>query len=212
MESTTQQHSSMPDIQVVSSILAGEKELFEIIIRRYNQRLFRIGMSILNNDATAEDAMQNCYIAAYQHLAAFQNKSSFGTWLTRIMINECLLQKKKAKYVRNKMPSPENTTVMRTPAQALLGKELNAILENAVAELPDKYRLVFVLRELEDLSVKETGEVLGIETVNVKVRLNRAKTMLKNKLSGYIKENVYAFHLLRCDHMVNRVMQCLDAK
>jgi RNA polymerase sigma factor (sigma-70 family) len=196
---------------LIQKILAGEPRLFEQIIRRYNQRLFRIGMSILHQDAEVEDAMQTTYVKTFEHLDTFQHRSSLGTWITRIMINECLLQKKNK--LRNKISTqtePPNYPDMPTPAQVLANKELSLAIEHAIAALPEKYRLVFVLREVEDLSVKETAEVLVLEEANIKVRLNRAKTMLRQHLSAYAKENVYAFHLSRCDLMVARVFARLE--
>jgi RNA polymerase sigma factor (sigma-70 family) len=171
--------------------------------------LYRIGISILNNDADAEDAMQTTYIKVYEHLAAFEKKSSIGTWITRIMINECLAQKNKKQQQINKIPLLENNTAMTTPAHTLVNKELNSILENAISQLPEKYRVVFVLREIEEMSVRETGLTPNIEEANAKVRLKRAKTMLKNNLTSSIKGNVYAFHLTRCDAMGNAVMKYL---
>jgi RNA polymerase sigma-70 factor (ECF subfamily) len=99
---------------------------------------------------------------------------------------------------------------MDTPARTLINKELATALENAITDLPEKYRLVFVLREVEDLSVKETAEVLMLEESNIKVRLNRAKTMLRQNLSGYVKESVYSFHLTRCDRIVGHVFNKLQ--
>ncbi|MBO9571745.1 MAG: RNA polymerase sigma factor [Chitinophagaceae bacterium] len=212
MEQVTQQLNYLPDTQLVDGILSGDKNLFEIIIRRYNQRLFRIGMSVLNNIMEAEDAMQNAYIKAYEHLKTFENRAAFGTWLTRIMLNECLMQKKKNLRMGNKVQQPENIITMATPDNQMMNKELGAALENAIARLPEKYRLVFVLREIEELSVKETGEALNIEEANVKVRLNRAKTMLNNSLSDYLKDNVYSFHLSRCDKMVENIMSLINLK
>jgi len=209
IEKAIQQAAYIQDAELTDRILTGEKKLFEIIIRRYNQRLYRIGMSILNNDADAEDAMQTTYIKAYEHLAAFEKNSSIGTWITRIMINECLAQKNKKQQHKNKIPQLENNTAMITPANSLANKELNFVLETAISRLPEKYRVVFVLREIEEMSVRETGVALNIEEANVKVRLNRAKTMLKNNLNSYVKDNVYAFHLTRCDAMVNSVMKYL---
>jgi len=196
--------SQIPDETLIKIILDGDKKAFEYIIRRYNQRLFRTGMSILNNDADVEDAMQTAYINAYLHLDKFKNNSSFGTWITRIMINQCLGQIRKTRSARN--ISQDNSINMVTPDSELHNKELSALLENAIEQLPEKYRLVFVLREVEDLSVKETAEVLDIAPSNVKTRLNRAKTMLKDHLKGYMKEHVYAFHLTRCDRIVDRVL------
>ena len=92
---------------------------------------------------------------------------------------------------------------MTTPAYVLMNKELNGVLENAISKLPEKYRLVFILREVEELSIKETAEVLCLEEPNIKVRLNRAKTMLRESLQGYMKDNVYSFHLTRCNHYNN---------
>jgi RNA polymerase sigma factor (sigma-70 family) len=200
----------LPDAHLIDGILAGNKNLFEVIIRRYNQRLFRIGMSILNSETEAEDAMQNAYLKAYEHLSSFEKRATFATWLTRIMINECLAQKNKNRQIENLNPFSENVTTMTTPAHILINKELSSLLENAIGQLPDKYRLVFVLRELEEMSVRETSGTLGIEESNVKVRLNRARTMLKNNLNGYLKDNVYAFHLARCDKIVQNVMALLS--
>ena len=202
----------LQEAALVSRILAGEKRLYEIIMRRYNQRLYRIGMSVLNNDADAEDAMQTAYIKAYEHLAQFRQQSSLSTWLIRIMINECLAQKKiKQRFDNGEIEKYlQNKSSMKTPAHVLMNKELNDALENAIAQLPEKYRLVFMLREIEELSVKETGDALDLEESNVKVRLNRAKTMLRENLNGYLKEHIYSFHLSRCDVIVNNVLAQLQ--
>jgi RNA polymerase sigma-70 factor (ECF subfamily) len=204
----------MPDrseSELIEDILAGEHSLYEYFIRKYNQRLFRTGMSILNNDMEVEDAMQTAYIKAYEHLGTFKNHSSFGTWVTRILINECLLQKKNKQRLQILQGNhPEKISHMDTPAKSLINKELAAVLEDAIAGLPEKYRLVFLLREVEDLSVKETADVLALEESNIKVRLNRAKTMLRENLSGYVKENIYSFHFTRCDRIVSRVFNALQ--
>lgn len=199
----------LSDGEVINRILAGEKQLFEWIVRRYNQRLFRIGMSFLKDEAEVEDAMQTTYIRAYEHLRGFEQRSSAGTWLVRILLNECLAQRKR----RQKTDTHHNTEEMETkpsihtPSNILLNKELGKVLENALTQLPEKYRMVFVLREIEEMSTRETGEALGIEEPNVKVRLNRAKTMLRENLNGYFKESAYPFHLSRCDLMVERVFR-----
>ena len=104
----------------------------------------------------------------------------------------------------------ENKSSMKTPAHILMNKELNDVLENAIAHLPEKYRIIFIMREVEELSVKETGEALSLEESNVKVRLNRAKNMLRQDLNGYLKEHVYSFHLSRCDVIVNNVFNRLS--
>lgn len=199
----------IPDEELVKTVLKGETRPFEVIIRRYNQRLYRIGMSILNNDAETEDAMQAAYINAYEHLAQFQHRSAFGTWLTRIMINQCYEQKRKRLYRGTDAPVTDTLINMKTPVNLLVNKELSKVLESAIAQLPEKYRLVFILREIDELSVKETAGILAIEETNVKVRLNRAKLQLQAHLAGYMKDHVYNFHLLRCDRMASLVMQQL---
>jgi len=202
--------SQETDEELIPRILAGEKRLFEVIIRRYNQRLYRIGMSVLANDADVEDAMQTAYIKAYEHLSEFGHRAAFATWLTRIMINQCYEQKRRAALSTAYPGQTDNLISMKTPANALVNKELNGILEHAIALLPEKYRLVFVLRELEDLSVRQTSEALNIEIPNVKVRLSRAKSMLRDHLNGYMKDRVYNFHLNRCDRIVEGVMVRLN--
>ncbi len=202
----------LPDTTLIDRILAGEKKLFEFIIRRYNQRLFRIGMSLLNDEMEVEDAMQTTYVKAYEHLGRFEKRSSAGTWLIRILLNECLAQKKRKQRVasRRKEEEMESKTSIETPSKILLNKELGKALENALSQLPEKYRMVFVLREIEEMSTRETGDVLGIGEPKVKVRLNRAKTMVRENLNGYFKETAFPFHLTRCDLMVNRVFRHLQ--
>ncbi|MEO5947878.1 MAG: RNA polymerase sigma factor [Chitinophagaceae bacterium] len=204
------------DEEIISRIIIGEKDLFSIIVRRYNQRLYRVGMSIMHNDTEIEDAMQVAYVNAYQHLQQFRSKSSFATWLTRIMINECLLRIKKSKRsITLNCDSMEHvlyqqTTTSQTPVTKMMNTELRSILEDAISKLPEKYRTVFVMREIEDMNVAETQACLDISEVNVKVRLNRAKVMLRSLLtSQYKKEDILHFHLLRCDRIVDNVMKSI---
>jgi RNA polymerase sigma factor (sigma-70 family) len=204
------------DEEVISRVLAGEQRLYEVIMRRYNARLYRVGMSIVNNDTEVEDIMQVAYIKAYEHLHTFNNKAAFGTWLTRIFINESLLHLKKSKRYTSMEANNDANPVERhhntenTPVNTLLNKELSKILEDALVRIPEKYRVVFVLREMENMSVAETVDSLNITEANVKVRLNRAKTMLRDTLGDYYKnDGVYHFHLTRCDRIVNRVFERL---
>jgi len=202
----------LPESELVERIAKGEKDLFEIIIRRYNQRLYRIGMSILNDGQEAEDAMQTAYINAYENISKFEGRSSFGTWLTRIMLNQCYGQLRKKRNPTLDVDLLDGITSMKTPANILMNKELNQALEDAVSLLPEKYRLVFVLREIEGLSVHETADSLNLEDSNVKVRLNRAKVMLRENLTRYMKGSIYDFHLSRCDRITSQVMDYLKNK
>jgi RNA polymerase sigma-70 factor (ECF subfamily) len=204
--------NQVPDEELIKRIILGEKQLFEIVIRRYNQRLYRIGMSVLDNDQEAEEAMQTAYINAYEHLHQFAYRSAFGTWLTRIMLNQCYKIRRDHVRSLNVPGDSENIINMKTPENVMANKELSQALENAVRQLPEKYRLVFVLREMEDLSVRETAEIAGIQASNVKVRLNRAKTMLRESLNNYMKDSIYQFHLSRCDRMVSHVMGHLQSR
>ena len=211
MDQLTEQTRLLPDLVLVQHILSGQKNFFEIIMRRYNQRLYRAGMSILGDEAETEEAMQSAYIKAYEHLASFENRSSLATWLTRIMLNECFGRKKSRRLLPvDATKPPENNISLSTPMDQLMNKELSATLEAAIARLPEQYRTVFMLREIEELSIRETGEVLDITEANVKVRLNRAKTMLRSELKGYIKGHVYPFHLTRCNRIIAAVMEKIN--
>jgi RNA polymerase sigma factor (sigma-70 family) len=204
--------SILSDEEIIAEILKGEKRQYEVLIRKYNQRLYRIGMSILADEMETEDAMQTAYINAYEHLADFEHRASFGTWLTRIMLNQCLEQKRKRKLVFTNLAQSDNIMNTKTPVSELVNKELSNILEQAIDQLPEKYRLVFVLREIETMSVRETSEALNIEEPNVKVRLNRAKAMLRENLNSYMKDQVYSFHLVKCDRIVKSVFDHLNIK
>ncbi|TWF42802.1 RNA polymerase sigma-70 factor (ECF subfamily) [Chitinophaga polysaccharea] len=205
------------DNEIINKILAGEKKLFEQLMRRHNPSMFRIGMTILNNDADVEDVMQTAYINAYQHLSSFRQEAAFGTWLKRIMINECNQQLKKRKRgvredisVIDEYHSAGMTETKESPVARVIDKELGEALEHALMQVPEKYRVVFVMREIEQLSNAETAQVLQISSVNVKVRLLRAKLILRGKISEYYKNDlVFPFHLIRCDRIVNKVMNQL---
>lgn len=200
--------------EIIRRVLTGEKDLYAILVRRYNQRLYRVGMSIINDDVEVEDAMQGAYIKAYENLEKFAFKSSFSTWLTRILINESLLRIKKRKQflnlnddmIENEMHQ-QSPGVSQTPLMKIVNTELKAALETAIRQLPEKYRTVFVMREIEDMNVAETQECLDLTEVNVKVRLNRAKVMLQKSLSAfYKKEDLLHFHLSRCNKITEYVM------
>ncbi|GEP92129.1 RNA polymerase sigma-70 factor, ECF subfamily [Chitinophaga terrae (ex Kim and Jung 2007)] len=208
--------ASETDIDLINRVLNGEQAVYEQLIRRHNASLFRIGMSILQNDADVEDMMQTTYINAWQHLASFRNEAAFGTWLKRIMINECnqLLRKRKQQLQEDLSQHDAATqNIKESPENAVLNKELSVAMQKALLLLPEKYRAVFLLRVVENLSVAQTAEILAISQVNVKVRLIRAKLMLKEKVSNYYKNDlVFPFHLIRCDRIVNHLLNELNIK
>ena len=195
------------DFDIIEGILSGHKQWYEQLIRKYNQRLYRIAKSILWNESEVEDAMQEAYIKAFQQLPKFEKRSGFATWITKILINECLMLKRRSK---SKTSANEliNLIDYTTPENATMNKELKNILEGAIATLPEKYRSVFVMREIENMSVAETGESLNISETNVKARLSRAKEMLRNNLTASMPaSHLLEFNFVRCDRIVENVMK-----
>jgi RNA polymerase sigma-70 factor (ECF subfamily) len=176
-------------------------------------------MSIVNDDMEVEDIMQVAYIHAWENLSNFAFKSAFSTWLTRILINESLLRlKKRGRSINMNDDNMDNEIYQQdasrvpTPVSTLLNAELRSLMEHAIRQLPEKYRMVFIMREIEGMNIAETQECLDISESNVKVRLNRAKTLLKESLEPYYKkEEVFHFHLTRCDVMVDHVMRRLNS-
>lgn len=196
------------DEEIIEQILKGEKQQYEKLIRKYDQRLFRISMSIINDEAEARDIMQNTYLNAYLKLPTLQNKSNFSTWIIKILVNESLLRKKR-KLKKQKHLAGKLSNETETPLKKLLNKELKFLLEKAIAELPEKYKLVFVMREIEEMSIHETMEVLNLSESNVKIRLSRAKEMLREKLAGKRLKEVFKLRLPLCDRIVHYVMRAI---
>lgn len=203
-------NKQMSDETLVTRILSGETHLYEQLMRKYNSQMYRISMSIVNDDKDAEDVMQIAYINAYRQLLNFKHQSSFNTWLTRILINESLLRKKrkmKLEKVITETTHRHKTYQSTTPLDDLMNKELKTILEKAVLTLPEKYRTVFVMREVQGMSTNETMEALELGESNVKIRLTRAKEMLRQELNSYWQpKEILEFNLVRCDVIVNYVM------
>ena len=200
------------ETDIIKEILLGQKDQYALLMRKYNQRLYRICKGYLKDEAEIEDVMQETYIKAYQNLAKFENRSKFSSWLTRILINECLQRLKKMKR-ETLLDNSEvqmktmNLTDRRSPETESLNKELKGILETNIALLPEKYRAVFIMREVEKMSVDETAESLEISDSNVKVRLNRAKEMLRTALMNtYPVGEVFEFNLVRCDRIAKNVL------
>src|SRR5215471_15663355 len=154
------------DEEVVSRVLAGESALYELLMRRHNQRLYRVARAILRNDTEAEDVMQDAYVRAYQHLADFEGRAKFSTWLTRIAVHEALARSRRRSRFQSLDNSEEsNGGVMRTlasagrnPEEAAYDRELGSVLERAILGLPEDYRLIFMLRDVEGMSTNETAE------------------------------------------------------
>jgi RNA polymerase sigma-70 factor (ECF subfamily) len=192
---------------LIARILAGEKELFHELIRPYERMVYLTLFSIVKNETEAEDGAQETVISAYRHLASFRGDAKFSTWLVTIAINEGRKRLRKAKTaaeesIEEKMEAHEGdyspaplTDWREIPLEALERKELREALRVAVTELPDIYRQVFTLRDLQELNVEETAQALGINPGAVKVRLHRARMMLQKRLVRYLKTTAPARRL-----------------
>lgn len=199
--------------EVITKILDGEKALYESVIRKYNPYLYKIGRSYNFNHEDTEDLMQDSFVDAYKNLASFEGRSSFKTWIVRIMLNNCYRRKKKSSYAKElALDLNENSTPMFTEKDndtenKVQKNELSRIIENALAKIPHDYRMAFSMREINGLSVKETAELMDISESNVKVRLNRSKKMLRNIIQdSYNEVEIFEFNLIYCDAIVKNVM------
>jgi RNA polymerase sigma-70 factor, ECF subfamily len=203
----------LSDEEVVERVLAGDISLFEILMRRYNQRLFRVARSILADDAESEDVMQEAYMRAFRELATFRGDALFSTWLTRIACHEALARARKRQRLVRLVPMaggepPDPPSEAIGPERELENRELQNVLREAVEVLPDPLRAVFCLREIEGLSTEETADALGLTVENVRVRLHRAKRSLRQTLDARIGREVrrlYLFDGPRCDRIVEGV-------
>lgn len=205
------------DSEVIFKVLNGETSLYELLIRRNNPFLYKIGRSYGYNHEDTEDLMQETYINAFYALNKFENRSQFKTWITRIMINNCHQKKLKHSY-QKEIPAGQfinqnNIAMFQTETnthKTVLNRELGHVMENALQQIPETYRMVFALRELNGLSVSETAELLDISQTNVKARLSRAKSLLKAEIEKmYTADDIYEFNLIYCDRIVERVMTAI---
>ena len=206
----------LSDEDVVARVLAGESALFEVIMRRYNRRLYRIAFTILRDEAEAEDVMQQAYVNAYRHAAQFENKAKFSTWLTKIAVYEAQARARRRKrFVAVDGSQDSERDIMRSaeaktpnPEQETLNVEVRGLLESAIEALPEHYRSVFVMREVEEMSTMETAACLDLTEETVKTRLHRARGLLRQRLfqrAGMTARTAFAFQAPRCDRMVQQV-------
>jgi RNA polymerase sigma factor (sigma-70 family) len=205
------------DIEIIQKIINGQVPLFEILIRRNNPFLYRVGRSYNYNHEDTQDLMQDTFIDTYCNLSKFENRSSFKTWIIRIMLNNCFKKQQKFSF-KNEHANEINDQCIpmfsdqnqNSTNKHVMNKELNAVIENALQQVALDYRMVFSLREINGLNIKETAEALNISESNVKVRLNRAKAMLRKEVEkSYTAADIFEFNLIYCDKMVNNVMNRL---
>lgn len=207
----------MTETEIIDRVREGEKALYEIIVRRFNPYLYKIGRSYNYNHQDTQDLMQETFIDAYKGLAQFEGRSNFKTWIIRIMMNNCYRKKGKSDVKNGKMgyinerSKPMFSSTVRDTDRMVQSHELGLTIERALGEIPLDYRMVFSLREINGLSVAETAEMLQISEANVKVRLNRAKAKLRNEMEKtYSPGELFEFNLIYCDAMVENIMKKIN--
>lgn len=207
--------SALSDEEVVEQVLAGDTPLYEVVMRRYNTRLYRVARAILKNDGEAEDVMQDAYVKAFQNLGQFEGRAKFSTWLTRIAVHEALARAHKAKRFEDWDDMHENLQneigaipPRSNPESETALAEMSKILEQAIEGLPEQYRTVVMMRDVEEMSTAETAECLSLTEDNVKIRLHRAHGMLRKELYQNARisaADAFPFHAPRCDRVVANV-------
>jgi RNA polymerase sigma-70 factor (ECF subfamily) len=211
------QLENFTETEIVGRVIDGEKALYEIIVRRFNPYLYKIGRSYNYNHEDTQDLMQETFIDAYKNLLQFEGRSDFKTWIIRIMMNNCYRKRGKASFKNEIMQDANEYSTPMFPNRnndtdkIIQNRELGHIIENALRKIPFDYRIVFSLREINGLNVSETAEMLGISEANVKVRLNRAKIMLRRDIeNAYSANELFEFNLIYCDPMVENVMNKIN--
>lgn len=207
--------NGLSDGEVVAQVLEGRTALFEILMRRYNERLYRAARAIVRDEREAEDVVQHAYVNAYAHLDQFAGRAAFSTWLTRIAVHEALARvRRQGRYE----PFDDERTSMEAsvlpvpdddPERQTLTGELRVLLESAIDGLPDGAREVFVLRDVEGLSTADVAASLDVSEDVVKTRLSRARAALRQTLlarTGGAAPDAFRFHRHRCDRVVAEVL------
>jgi RNA polymerase sigma-70 factor, ECF subfamily len=221
----------LDDSDLVERVARNDHAAFETLMRRHNGRLFRVARAILKDDAEAEDALQDAYLDAYRHIAEFRGDARPATWLTRIVINHALMRLRRRRRDRVVVPLGERWTVepggepgrteadvadedSESPAGVVLRGEIRRLLERRIDDLPVAFRVVFVMRDVEDMSVQETAECLAVPTATVRTRLFRARALLREALARDLDTataGVFGFAGERCDRIVAGVLACCEA-
>jgi RNA polymerase sigma-70 factor (ECF subfamily) len=231
MTSSNSTASTLPtgltDLALAERIGEGDQRAFEALMRKYNGKLFRIARAILKDDSDAEDILQESYLDAYRHIRDFRGGSELATWLTRIVINQALMRVRKERRRTSILPfrtaltheteSPEAQVPdqqSESPSASVIRAETRRMLERRIDELPVAFRTVFVMREVEEMSVEETARCLSISPATVRTRLFRARALLRESLARDIDTvtgDVFAFAGARCDRIVAAVLAQLNS-
>ena len=210
-----------PTADLTRRVQDGDRDAFAALMRRFNRRLFRTARAILKDDAAAEDALQDAYVAVYQHIDRFRGDADLSTWLTRVVVNQALqaLRKTRRQGVVVSLdslydephaigPTMENAAP-DAPERAVMRAEIRRLVERKIDDLPDAFRIVFVLREVEEMTIEEVARCLAISEATVRTRLFRAKARLRESIASEIDvaaQDVFAFAGTRCDRIVHAVL------
>ena len=211
------------DTACVQRALAGDESAFRAITQKHNRRLYRIARTILRNDADAEDAVQDAYVSAFANLASYRGESTLATWLSRIVMNEALgrLRRKRATVdllALEQQPTAAEiiqfplSTLNDDPERTMAQRQIIQLVEQATDNLPETFRLVFVTRVIEGMSVEETSELLGIKPETIKTRLHRARQLVRDQLEkeiGPVLMDAFPFDGRRCERLTEAVMKKL---
>ena len=211
----------LDDAELVRRVLARDADAFRTIMQRHNRRLYRIARSVLRNNSEAEDAVQEAYVSAFTHLSSYRGESSLAAWLARITMNEALGR------LRHRRPTVDIATLEETrteaeiiqfpmaaqnddPERTMAQRQILQLVEETTDDLPEAYRLVFVTRVIEGMSVEETADLLGIKPETVKTRLHRARQLVREQLDkkiGPVLMDAFPFAGKRCERMTDAVMK-----
>lgn len=202
--------SRLPDVDIIARVLAGDSAAYEGIMRRYNRRLYRIARGITTSDEDAKDVVQESYVRAYFRLAQFQGPDGFASWISRIVINEAISRGRKRRLSYDNAVNPDDLAIdtNNRPENIAMGDDTLQMIETAIDKLPLEFRIVFMLRGVEELSVKETADLLNIKPATVKTRFHRARILVKKTLSRRLNDltpSTFSFDGRRCDSIVGAV-------
>jgi len=214
-------YAGLPEPELVAFARAGDREAFRAIMTRCNQRLFRIARAVVRDEAEAEDVLQEAYTRAFSAMAGFRGEAGVATWLTRIVLNEAhgrLRRRKPTVELDALEAAQESAQVLSFPGMAksddpeadAARAQIRRVLERAVDDLPEPFRLVFILREVEELSVDETARHLGLKAETVKTRLHRARRRLREALDAQLADvmvGAYPFLGARCERITEAVLR-----
>ena len=211
-----QSPAAMPDLEVIARVLAGEAALFELIMRRYNRLLFRLARGVVRDDDEARDVVQDAYLRAYRKLEQFRGPHGFKSWLVQIALNEARGRLRKPFALADDDDALVDLQALQAdePEFDAMSCEARRIIETAIDGLPDDFRVVFMLRGVEQLSIAESAELLGIKEATVKTRFHRARSLLRHALIRRLDEiapSSFGFDGSRCDAIVATVLMKLPA-